>query len=283
MSGPVLVTKASGATEPFSKTKLEESLARAGATFPTIDKIVKHIENELTQGMNTSSIFKHAQFLLKKYESPVSSRYSLKRAVHDLGPTGYPFERFISEIFRERGFSTKTNLFIKGHCVMHEIDIVAWNEHKLIMIEAKFHNDLDLKSDIKVAMYIKARYDDLKNIELSGYGHDRLVDEFWLITNTKFTNQALDYGACAGIKLIGWNHPLIGNLHDLIDDAGLHPLTCLSTLSNHDKKMLFDKGVVLCKTLMDNEKIMADIGLSPEKISDVMNESKITCEPRTLL
>ena len=42
-----------------------------------------------------------------------------------------------------------------GHCVEHEVDVMAWNENKLIIAEAKFHNAIGLKSDLKVALMLK--------------------------------------------------------------------------------------------------------------------------------
>jgi len=283
MAKEILITKASGATEPFHREKVIDSLTRSGASRPTIDKIIAHIEDELREGMSTSAIYKHAYFLLHKLESPVASRYSLKRAVMELGPSGFPFEHFIAEIFRSRGFEAKTNQLVKGVCVEHEIDIAAWNEHKLIMCEAKFHNDLELKSDLKVALYIKSRFDDVRGRKHLYGGKERDVDEFWLITNTKFTTQAIQYGSCSGIKLVGWNHPAHGNLHDMIDDSGLHPLTCLTSLSIQDKRNLFEKGVVLCKTVRENRDILRELGFKDEKIDKIVKESELMCEPRTVL
>ncbi len=279
----VLVTKRDGRAEPFERSKLEDSLARSGAATKTVAAVVAHVEGELQGGMTTSAIYKHAFFILNKLERPVASRYSLKRAVQDLGPSGFPFERFIGEIFRERGYRVETDRVVKGRCVTHEVDVIAWNDLKLIMAEAKFHNDLELKSDVKVALYIKARFDDVLSQPYTCDGKERNVDEFWLITNTKFTDQAIKYGKCAGIRMVGWNYPLRGNLHDMIDDAGLHPLTCLTSLSVRDKRSLFEKGVVLCKTVRENRDILKELGFSDEKISAVIEESSLMCEPRTVL
>ena len=283
MAQQVLITKASGTTEPFHREKLVGSLTRSGASPQTIDKIITHVEDELREGMSTSAIYRHAFFLLRKLESTVAARYSLKRAVMELGPSGFPFEQFVAEILREKGYAVRTNQLVKGKCIEHEIDVVAWNENKLLMVEAKFHNDLDLKSDVKVVLYIKARADDLKHQKFS-YGREmRMLNEFWLVTNTKFTQQAIRYGECAGIKMVGWNYPLRGNLHDMIDDAGLHPLTCLTSLSLQDRRALFDKGIVLCKTVRENKSILTELGLKEEKADKIVQESALLCEPHTKL
>ena len=70
-------------------------------------------------------------------------------------------EKYIAKIFQAWGYETLTDQTILGNCVSHEIDIIAWNNEKLIMVEAKFHNELGTKSDVKIALYIKARFEDL--------------------------------------------------------------------------------------------------------------------------
>lgn len=223
MSNEIFVVKADGTRQPFEASKLNTSLLKAGASQETREKIVRHIAGEIKDGMSTTDIYHHAFELLHKIEQPVAVRYSLKRAVAELGPTGFPFEHFISDIFRKKGFETLTDQSVKGRCTEHEIDIVAWNAEKLIMAEAKFHHEFGMKSDVKVALYIKARFDDLYSQKFSYGGKERALDEGLLITNTNFTVKAIEYSACAGVRLIGWNYPDKGNLHDIIIESGVYP------------------------------------------------------------
>ncbi|OHA20787.1 MAG: hypothetical protein A2849_02815, partial [Candidatus Taylorbacteria bacterium RIFCSPHIGHO2_01_FULL_51_15] len=240
----VFIVKSDGTRQAFDGRKLEASLKKAGASLPVTEKIAGHIEREIEDGMSTSAIYRHAYELLHKFERPASARYSLKRAIAELGPSGFPFEKFVAELFKARGFETLTDQMVDGKCTNHEMDVVIWNENRLIMAEAKFHNEIGIKSDLKVALYIKARFDDLKGQKFM-FGKERLLDEGLLITNTNFTTQAIKYSECSGVRLIGWNYPRSGNLHDLIEGEQLHPITCLSTLSSVEKKGLLDKGVVL--------------------------------------
>ncbi len=271
----IYITKASGVKELFDSEKLEGSLLNSGASKESAKHIVDHISHELEDGMSTSMLYDHAFFLLDRMEKPASARYSLKRALAELGPTGFPFEKFMAEVFRARSFHVETNQFIKGHCAEHEIDLVAWNENRLMMFEAKFHNEIGLKSDLKVALYVKARFDDLKGIDFY-YGKKRRLDEGWLITNTKFTDKAIKYALCSGLRIIGWNFPAQGNLHDLIEDVAMHPVTSLNTLSQSDKKVLVDAGIVLCRDIR-NEALLKTLGFSREKIEAIVEESKIVC------
>ncbi|MSR78764.1 MAG: ATPase [Candidatus Taylorbacteria bacterium] len=272
----IFIIKTDGTKEEFQRSKLEESLVRSRASTEVKDKIVNHISREIEDGMSTTAIYQHAFELLHKFECPIAARYSLKRAIADLGPSGFPFEKFVAEIYKARGFETLTDQVVEGSCVEHEIDVLAWNENKLIMAEVKFHNELGLKSDLKVALYIKARFDDLKGKEFI-FGTKRKLDEGILITNTNFTTMAIQYCECAGVRLIGWNYPSVGNLHDMIEDANLHPITCLTTLSGMEKKLLMENGVILCKSVRDGDEPLLKSGLSQTTIENAKKESLMFC------
>lgn len=268
------IIKATGEREEFDPQKLRNSLARAGAILDSADKVVNQIENEIKDGDSTKDIYRHAFALLSKEEGGLkpAARYSLRRAVMELGPTGFPFEQFVAEIFRAKGFETTTDFFAQGECAEHEIDVTAWNKEKLIFVEAKFHNELGMKSDLKVALYVKARWDDLMNVSFNFGGEERRLSEGWLVTNTKFSESAVNYAKCRNMKLVGWNYPEQGNLQDLIEETGLHPITCLNSSTPSDEKLLIQAGIVLCRQARDNPDILRQAGLSEEKIAKMIAE-----------
>lgn len=268
----IYIIKADGSKELFNIEKLRFSLKRAGTSEKVVDDILEHIKSELKDNMTTRDIYRHAFDILHRQEKPMAIKYSLKKAVLELGPSGFPFEKFIAEIFKVKGYHILTGQVVKGFCVEHEIDVIAWNNQKLIMCEAKFHNEPGMKSDLKVALYVKARFDDLRKMTFK-YGKERNLDQGWLITNTKFSKTAIDYGTCQGeLVMIGWNFPPKGNLHDMILEAKLHPLTCLTTLKIRDKKELLDQGIVLCKTITDSPEILSSIGLKSTDIKHIIDE-----------
>lgn len=268
----IFITKADGTKEKFDGAKLEGSLRKAGANNKVVTDIIEHIQRELVDGITTKEIYRQAFNLLHKEELPVAIKYSLKRAIMELGPSGFPFEKFIAEIFRMNGYTAETGKIVRGFCVEHEVDVVAWNAQKLIMCEAKFHNDPGMKSDLKVALYVKARFDDLRKMTFK-YGKERRLDEGWLITNTKFSSTAIEYGSCqGGLIMIGWNYPPKGNLHDMVIEAKLHPVTCLTSLTGREKKFLLSQGLVLCKSVIENPSLLTLMGLSPVKAQKVMEE-----------
>ena len=271
---PIYVIKADGNREVFDSTKLEHSLKHAGASSKTVESIIDNIKDSLIQDTRTHDIYKKAFEILHSEEKPTALRYSLKRAIMELGPSGFPFEDFIAEVFRQKGFEAITGQIVRGHCVEHEVDVVAWNDSKLIMVEAKFHNELGVKSDLKIALYVKARFEDLATVTFNYGGKERKLDEGWLVTNTKFTSTAIQYGACQKLTMVGWNYPNHGNLHDMILESKLHPLTCLQSLNGREKKVLLDQGIVLCKSLSENPDLIMGVGLSEDEKNKVLEEIK---------
>ncbi len=271
------IIKADGTTEVFHPEKLRESLLSAGASLQVAGKIVAHIEEELTGQISSSDLYRHAFDLLRSSERRVAARYSLKRAIAALGPSGFPFEKYIAELFKVKGYTVLTDQFLNGKCAEHEVDVVAWKQESLVAVEAKFHNELGVKSDLKVALYIKARFDDLRNEKFTFGGRERGISDFLLITNTKFTEKAIQYSECAGVALVGWNYPERGNLHDMIEETNLHPITCLSVFSQADFRMLFDRGIVLCRSVREEAEKVREIGINEQTISRAIEESNAFC------
>lgn len=272
METDIYIFKADGTKEKFDVEKLKFSLKKAGVNEKVVSDIISHIKTELREGMTTKEIYKHAFEVLHREDRPHAVKYSLKKAILELGPSGFPFEKFIAEIFKEKGFETLTGQMVKGFCVEHEIDVVAWNQEKLLMCEAKFHNEPGMKSDLKVALYVKARFDDLRKVTFK-YGRERNLDECWLVTNTKFSKTAIEYGSCqGGLSMIGWNYPPKGNLHDMILETKLHPITCLTSLNSREKKTLLNQGTVLCKSVLLNPSSLALASIPVSKIKKIIAE-----------
>ena len=245
------IVKADGTREPFDREKLLRSLHKIGTDRIAADQIVAKIEANLSEGDTTKEIYKQAFSLLKKHGRPIALRYSLKKAIADLGPSGFPFEKFVSEIFKAQGYKVLTDQIAIGKCVPHEVDVVAYNEQELIMMEAKFHTDFGTPSDLKVVLYVKSRFDDLQNGIYKYGGKERKMTKGILITNTKFSTTAIQYGECAKLNMIGWNYPQEKNLHHMIMELNLVPITVLTTITQAEKKMFLANDIVLSKQLGD--------------------------------
>lgn len=267
-----LIVKADGTRELFEPKKLLNSLLNSGATEKDADRVLEHILPELHEGMTTKEIYLHAFAVLRETSKKVARSYSLRRAVLDLGPSGFPFENFVAEVLKAKGYKCKTQETVLGECVAHEVDVVAYNEKELIMVEAKFHNTLGNNSDLKVALYVKARFDDLEANVFDYGGINRKVTDSWLVTNTKFSSTAIHYGVCKNLTMIGWNYPENNSLQNMIEEGGIHPLTCLVSLSDVDKKALMAGGVVLCSDIKKNPQVLKEFLGDSFDIKPIINE-----------
>jgi hypothetical protein len=275
MNHLITITKSDGTKQLFEEQKLRNSLKRAGAPDAAIDDIVDEVGKTMRDGMTTEEIYRRAFSLLKKHSHTVAVKYSVRRALMELGPDGFPFEKFIAKVFQAWGYETMTDQTVMGKCISHEIDVVAWTKEKLAMVEAKFHNEYGIRSDSKVALYINARREDVQENYFDYGGIKRKIDEFWLVTNTKFTDQAITYGECNGLKMLGWNYPKHGNLHEIIDQYNLQPITCVTSLSNQQKKDLVGRNIMTCTDLIRQPQILEQIGVKNTEAEAIVNEARV--------
>lgn len=271
------VTKASGETEPYDESKLRRSLANAGADKEVIDRIADSIRDMLVEGISTKKLYKEAFRLLKKQSDRYAGRYKLKEALLELGPTGYPFEKFIAELLNRLNYSTEVGQVIEGNCVSHEIDVLAEKENEHYIIECKFHNRKDHKCNVKVPLYIQSRFLDVKKKWSSLPGHKNKKHFGWVVTNTRFTEDARQYANCIGLKLLSWDYPRNKGLKDLITRVNLHPITCLSSLSDEYKQKLLEQNIVFCTQLSKDKKALERLGMDSRSRGKVQREANEIC------
>jgi Holliday junction resolvase-like predicted endonuclease len=214
--------------------------------------------------------------LLRKRETHKASRYAIKNAIMELGPTGFPFERLVAELLKHQGFSVEVDKIIQGWCVSHEIDVIAQKDKRLVIVESKFHNQQGIRTDVKVALYVQARFEDLRKQLLGQFDREHKLLEAWLVTNTKLTSDAIQYANCVGIRAIGWSYPQDNSLQNLIEQANLHPLTSLTTLSKYQKRQLLGQGLVLCQEI--DTGVLQSIGISKPKAIKVLKEANVLCK-----
>jgi len=269
----IKVLKNSGENVDFDINKLKSALYRSGAKHNEIDDIINAILKKLYNGITTRKIYQIAYSILRKKSQNVAGRFRLKKAVLDLGPSGYPFEKFVGRLLTYKGYNVEVSRIIQGKCVTHEVDVIAKNEHTHIYIECKFHKDRK-KNDVKIPMYIKSRFDDIRNNLKSLPENKNIKIKGMLITNTRFSSDAQDFGKCSGLTLIGWDYPKTNNLRDWIDQAEFHPITSLSLLTKKHKQKLLEKDVILCREIEDNKHILEEIGIRKKDIPKIIKEAK---------
>ena len=279
----IFVTKESGDREVFSVAKLRASLKKSGARRGQIEEVLNQITSQIRPGMRTSEIYRLSFQLLKSLGKPYAARYSLKRSIMSLGPSGFSFEKYLAAILTENGYRTHTNQIFEGRCITHEVDVVAEIPDKNIhaVIEAKFHNRPGHKTGSKDAMYSHARFIDINESWVAkrkrGAKPAKGELQSWLMTNTKVTSQARQYAECVGMQIISWTYPHGNSLQDLIETKGLYPVTALTTLSKRQKDDLLRIGIVLCKDIVQDAKILNRLRLSTINRKRLIDEIQTLC------
>ena len=273
----ITIIKASGEKAPFQMEKVRRSLERAGANEITINEIVKNIEDIVFDGMTTKKIYQMAFKMLKRKSRVSASKYKLKKALMELGPSGYPFEKFVGKLLEHEGFQTQVSSIIQGSCVTHEVDVIAQKDKKHYMIECKYHSDQGRFCNVKIPLYIHSRFLDVEKQWEKQQGHKTKFHQGGVYTNTRFTTDAIQYGTCVGLMLTSWDYPEGNGLKERIDRSGLHPLTSLTTLTKAEKSKLLDKGIVLCKDISENPSFLGQIGIAKQRQKKILEDSEELC------
>lgn len=267
----ITVTKATGEKEEFSEEKVRNSIRRTGIPDSIQDLVVNHVKEKLHDNIKTSEIYHHISEFLDKSSTPFArSKYRLKHAIMEFGPTGYPFEDFVAELLKTQGYKTDLRQILDGKCVKHEIDIIAEKDGKKSMIECKFHNSTGVHTQVHVSLYTKARFDDLKE--------KHSLNDVWLVTNTRMTTDALDYAKCNNLKVMSWNYPPNESLRDLIENSGLHPITALTTISRKQKQELVNNHYVLCRYIAKDPNALSILNLPDDKKKKILEEAQYVCK-----
>ncbi len=264
----IYVVKKNGEREPFSEEKVIRAMKRIGLDESRQSEILADVKSRLHQDIETVEIYSHIREYLEKNDKKASIKYNLKQAIFDLGPTGFPFERYIQRIFDGLGYSTKVGEIMQGACVTHEIDLQIEKDGKREIMEAKFHNQQGVKTDVQVLLYTYARFLDVQEANP--------VEGVWIVTNTKLTLDASNYAQCKGVKVIGWNYPEHNNLQDYVEKPEMYPITILKSLSKQEKESLLAGNIILCSDLLNasDHELQDTYFLSQETIANAKEQAQ---------
>jgi len=273
------VTKSSGREENFDMRKLVNSLIRSGANEETARSIADEVSRQITPHEHTKHIFRMARKLLRRQNRATGMRYSIKRAIYSLGPSGYPFEKYVGRILRAYEYSVEVNRMIKGYCVTHEVDVLATRDNRRCIIECKHHANSEKPADIKVALYVHSRFNDIKKaFELSEELNSH-VNEGWLVTNTRCSTDAIKYAECVGLKIVSWKYPEKEGLEVMIENKQLYPVTILPSATKNAVQALSAADIMLASEIaaMDEKTFIAKSNLDRFTALTVKKEALELC------
>ncbi len=242
MKEKIQVVNSKGEKEPFSFKKIYLAARNCGAPKKLAFEIASQIKREAFDGISTAQIFERIFELLKERAFPSAIKFNLKKAMEKLGPTGFPFEKFVGKIFEKEGYKVQLNKIVPGFCLKYEIDVIAQKEKTVYIVECKYHQLPGGRVDLQVALANFARFLDIQKGKFLNSG---VVYKSLLVTNTKFTFEAINYSRCVNVELLGWKFPPQKGLEKLIEKNNLFPITILPSVSASLGKMLVENGIVL--------------------------------------
>ncbi len=262
----VFVINQRGEREMFSFQKVLRSAKRVGASHQVAQEIAQKIEKEAFEGMKTSEIFQKVKTFLIKEVPSASLKFSLKDAMRKLGPTGFPFEKFIGKVLEKNGYKVKLNQIVKGKCVEYEIDCLTEKGGETYLVECKYRN---LASDVVDTQNVAVLY--AKFLDITQKRKAKAL----LVTNAKFTTRAIKYAKCVGVELLGWQYPQRFGLERVIDKDKLYPITILPSLNKNLLTLLNQKGIVLVDELLKANQ-NNQLGFVPaNQFNKIISEAKL--------
>lgn len=244
MEKEIFVEKVNGEKEVFSFEKIFQSIKNSGLDEKLAREIALKIQKKIYPGIKTSQIYKEISKYLSKKSFLAAIKFRLKKAILELGPTGFPFEKFIGKVFEAEGFEVKLNQIISGFCTKYEIDFLAKKGNLIYIGECKFRNELEGKVDLRDALANYARFLDIKN---GKFFNTKMKYKSILVTNAKFTLEAIKYSKCVGVLLLGWKYPKEGGLEYLIEKNKFYPITILPSVNKSLAQELIENGIVLVR------------------------------------
>ncbi len=274
-----MITKSSGRVEDFDIQKLISSLIRSGAPADVAEDIARDIELQIHPGARTREIYRKAKRLLRKYNHASGMRYSLKKAIFALGPSGYPFEKYFGKVLSRHGYTVETGRIIQGYCVQHEVDVIARTDDAWSFIECKYHRDAGKATDVKVALYVQARFLDIKRAAERSSAGGMMFHDGWLVTNTRCTSDAITYAECAGLRIVSWRYPEKNSLEHLIEQKRLYPVTVLHSVRRAMLDALFRADIILAQDIadMEPETFFRTSGLDERTARTLKEEADAVC------
>lgn len=267
------IKKYSGEIVPFNGEALRKSLTRSGADVDQVNQVYNKVLNEIYDGISTRELYQLAFDTLKTVRASYAARYSLKKALRDLGPEGFYFEKYIAHLLQSMGYKSTTGQTVQGHAVSHELDVVAYKDGKLITAECKFRNDIDARISVTTPMYYLSRFKDISNINYQFFGKQLQFHEGWIITNAYFTSDSIDFAEYYQINLLSWDYPKDNSIKKRVDKAVFYPITCLTTLSDAEEQQLLKNQLILVKDLVNNPEKLDLLNLAKNRREEVLNEA----------
>ena len=237
----IYVRKANGQLQPFTRDKIVRTCLRLRAPLDVAEEIAGKLEKEVYNGMRTDEILRRIYNLLAEYNKVYLLHKDLRKAVSEM-KSAPDFEVLVNELMRAEGYSTEMNRIVRGKCTSHEVDVFAYEDNERYMVEVKHHEDPHYYIGKSIPLQYWATMVDINEGTYKNY---KLI----IVSNSKYSDHAVQYAKCRGIKLIGWSYPPSNSLEKLIEKYRLHPITYLKSTNSFELDEFSKLRIVTLKDL----------------------------------
>lgn len=271
----VYIIKANGEKAIFEKWKIVETCLRSGVPKDDADRIADEVAGKVQDGSTTRDIFKMVMRKLDALENGGhAEKYMLRDAISALNPEGEEFEKYMTELLRAHGYSTKWNTIIQGEIIEHQIDIIAEKDGKRYLVECKHHQNPHRLAGLDIPLTYWAILDDIQKGYEKGATKQKF-DNMWIITNTKFSAHAVRYARAKGLLLTGWAEPKGNDLRDMISAKSIYPITVLR-LSKDEIAQLSEAGCLLLDDIAKAGEtgLLKETKLGKRRIQELLETTK---------
>jgi Holliday junction resolvase-like predicted endonuclease len=247
----VLVTKADGSKQLFDEEKIVRTCLRIGASREDAVQIAQKVERRLYEGISTRKILQIIYSLMRKQKPAIKHLFDLKYGISLMVPKP-EFEAFIRILLVHSGFKVEPNTILRGLCGEHEADAIATKDGVTHFVEVKHHSSYHALTGLDESRIARAILEDVTE----GYSHGLTrikIDRAMIVTNTRYSKHAINYGRCRDILQVGWSSPEFLGLRELVEKHKLYPLSCLRGISAKVRLRLVEAGIVLIKQLLEQD------------------------------
>jgi hypothetical protein len=271
----MLVKKADGSLQLFDREKVVRTCLRMGANRQVAYEVAEKVERRLYEGISTAKILQMIFQFMRRHKPIVGNLFDLRKGLSLMLPKP-EFEVFVQVLLAHNGFEVTPNQLLDGRCVEHEVDAIARKNGVTFFVEAKHHASYHTQTGLDESRIARAVLEDV--IEGFALGKcDLKIDRAMIVTNTRYSDHALQYGKCRGILQIGWSSPTDHGLRDMIEGNNLLPLSCLRGLNIDGRVRLANFGIVLFEQIIkeDTAGLARKTGLSQEFIKNIREKIEL--------
>jgi Holliday junction resolvase-like predicted endonuclease len=246
-----------------------------GASVQAASMVAEKVEKRVYDGIPSRQILRLIFTFMRRHKPNIKHVLDLRTGLSLMNPKP-EFEMFVRKVLAESGFEVEPNRILRGKCGEHEVDAIAKKNGVTFFVEAKHHFSYHALTGLDESRIAQAVLEDVNDGFLLGTVNVK-IDRAMIVTNTRYSEHAVEYGTCKNILQIGWSSPQAFGLKDVILKNKLYPISCLRGVPEETRMRLVNAGMVLVKQLLkvDATELARKTGLPKEAAWEIIGKARV--------